>query len=66
MMHFVGFTGEEYVRACRVFGRPDFVHRFNDDRFKFGGEFAPGDVAVFANGEENKVRRWTYNDSAEF
>lgn len=25
-LHFVGFRGDEYIRAQRVFRRPDFVH----------------------------------------
>jgi hypothetical protein len=67
MMHFVGFVGGEtnvqYARAVEVFGRPDFVNRFNDARFV--ADFSPehGDRAVFANGEDKKVRSFSYNDS---
>jgi hypothetical protein len=32
LTHFVGFRDDRYNRAIRVFGRPDFVHRFWDRR----------------------------------
>ena len=63
-MHFVGFKGDEYNRAIAVFGLPDFVHWFYDDRAK--AEIMATDTAVFANGEEDKVRLFTYDDSAFF
>ena len=62
-IHFVGFKGEEFFSAVRVWGLPDFVHRWKDDRFKHGGEVHPNDLVVFANGEETKVRKYTFNDS---
>lgn len=62
-IHFVGFKGEEFFSAVRVWGLPDFVHRWKDDRFKHGGEVHPNDLVIFANGEETKVRKYTFNDS---
>lgn len=50
--HFVGFKGEEYTRALRVW-KPDFVHPANDSRSR--REIAEGDTVVFANGSEAKV-----------
>ena len=47
LTHFVGFRGDEYSRACRVFGEPDFIH-IGWDRRAFR-EIADGDVIVFAN-----------------
>ena len=47
-VHFVGFRGDEYVSACRVWGRPDFIHIGWD--FRAQREIAPGDVVVFARG----------------
>ena len=68
MMHFVGFVGGDtnvqYARAVEVFGRPDFVNRFNDARFVSDFSADHGDRAVFANGEERKVRKFSHNDSA--
>lgn len=65
MLHFVGFRDDRYLRATRVFGRPDFVHRFWDCRAV--DEVAPGDVVVFADGDETQpVREFAYDDSAHF
>jgi hypothetical protein len=47
-LHFVGFRGDEYIRAVRVFGPPDFIH-IGWDRWAWA-EVMPGDVAVFARG----------------
>jgi hypothetical protein len=47
-VHFVGFRGDEYLSACRVFGRPDFVHRIWDRRSR--REIADCDLVVFATG----------------
>ncbi len=66
VLHFVGFTGDEWISAVRVWGVPDFVHRWADDRFWLGGERAPGDVVVYANGEETRLRRFILNDSDNF
>ena len=65
MLHFVGFKGDEYNRAARVFGLPDFVHRLNDARFQ--QELDPdSDVVVFANGAESRPKPFSYNDSEFF
>jgi hypothetical protein len=64
-LHFVGFrdTGTFY-RAVRVFGRPDFIHRHWDVRAKFGGEWAPGDVRVFATGtDQDAPSQYSFDDS---
>ncbi len=64
-IHFVGFKGEEWWSAVQVWGVPDFVHKWADERFWFGGEMHPDDVVVFANNEDKKDRGpWTFNDSA--
>lgn len=61
-LHFVGFRGDEYLRAIKLFGRPDFIHRYHDVRMV--KEIAEGDVVVFANGEESKEPRHpSFNDS---
>ena len=44
-VHFVGFRGDEYWRACRVFGAPDFIHIRHDLRMR--REVADGDTVVF-------------------
>lgn len=66
MLHFVGFTGDEFGRAQKVFGAPDFVHRKWDVRAL--QEIAPGDVVVFANGvsESDTPRHPSFDDSVHF
>jgi hypothetical protein len=46
-VHFVGFRGEEYHSAVRVFGPPDVYHRVWDQRAQ--REVAPADTVVFAS-----------------
>ena len=62
--HFIGFRGNEFISAIRVWGKPDFFHRVNDDRV--AGDVAPKDVVVFANREEGKRRPFVFNDSEHF
>jgi len=47
-LHFVGFRGDEYGRAVRIFGVPDFIH-IGWDRWAREA-VAVQDVAVFARG----------------
>ena len=63
-LHFVGFRGDEYFRAQRCFGVPDFIHRHNDPRM--WGDVAPGDTVIFANGAEDKYTEFSFNDSEHF
>jgi len=63
-VHFVGFRGEEFWSAVRVWGRPDFVHHDWDWR---NGEVAQGDTIVFAKGDEFQERcKYTRDDSSYF
>jgi hypothetical protein len=65
MFHFVGFKDDRYMAAVKTFGRPDFIHRFWDRRAV--DEVAPGDVVVFADGDEHQpVKPFAYDDSANF
>ncbi|MCF8532421.1 MAG: hypothetical protein K9G48_05425 [Reyranella sp.] len=54
-LHFVGFRGEEYWSAIRIWGRPHFIHLGWDLRAQ--REIAPGDVVVFASGEADQAPR---------
>lgn len=65
-LHFVGFKGDEFFSAVKIWGKPDFYHRQNDIRLKFGGEVDFGDIVIFANGVENKFSKWAFNDSEMF
>lgn len=65
-VHFVGFRGDEYARATKVWGKPDFIHRMMDPRLVLGGELAPHDTVVIANGYENRTYLNSHNDSEHF
>ena len=65
MLHFVRFKDDRYLAAVRVFGPPDFIHRLWDRRAV--DEIAPGDVVVFADGDETQpVVPFAFDDSANF
>lgn len=49
-VHFVGFRGDEYSRAVRVWGKPTFFHRIWDVRA--AAEVSPGDLVVFARDKD--------------
>jgi hypothetical protein len=61
MLHFVGFRGEEYNSAIRVFGLPDFIHRVWDMRAV--QEIAANDIVVFAKYHNQPPCEYTYDDS---
>jgi len=65
-LHFVRFSdAARYSAAARVFGPPDFVHRFYDQRCI--AEIADGDVVIFAEGDDRQpINAYTYDDSARF
>ncbi len=48
--HFVGFRGDEYHNAVKIFGKPDFYHPDFDIRAK--ADITKGDTVVLANGTE--------------
>ena len=64
MLHFVGFRGDEYLSAIKVWGKPDFFHRVFDDRVF--GDVADGDTVIFANGFDKKKTKFTFDDSRVF
>lgn len=64
-VHFVGFRGDEYHSAVRVWGVPDFFHRVWDVRASH--EAVPGDVVVFARPENvQNPRSQAFDDSSIF
>lgn len=52
-VHFVWFRGDEFHRAMRIWGRPDFIHIGWDRRA--AREIADGDTVVFARGEHDQL-----------
>lgn len=60
--HFVGFTGDEFTRAKKVFGEPEFIHRYWDGRAE--SMVVEGDRVIFANGMKAKVlSKFSFDDS---
>lgn len=63
-LHFVGFRGDEYARAVRVFGEPDFIHIGWDRWARM--EVLPGDIAVFGTGSaEDEPSAFSFPDIRE-
>lgn len=63
-LHFVWFRGDEYTRAKRVFGEPDFIHLGWDRRAQ--REIVEDDIVVFAKGEhDQEIRDRNFNDLVE-
>lgn len=61
-VHFVGFRGEEYQSAVRIWGVPDFYHRVWDQRAQC--EIAESDTVVFAyKADPEYVCPYTFDDS---
>jgi hypothetical protein len=62
--HFVGFKGDEFTRARKIFGMPDFIHRQHDKRAV--SMFMSGDRVIFANGTETPSQSVFSFDDSEF
>ena len=62
-LHFVGFRGDEYMRAVRIWGEPSFIHMGNDVRLR--RELHPADTVIFANGSESRPSEYNYPDTKE-
>lgn len=55
-VHYIGFRGDEYVRAHRIFGGPVMIHRVNDIRTQ--SEIDPEvDLAIYAGKEREEIVR---------
>jgi hypothetical protein len=69
-VHFVGFRDDSYHNAVKVFGLPDFYHRYWDRRA--ADDVAPGDTVVFARQKDwdrfvnNQPVEFAFNDSEVF
>jgi len=50
-IHYVGFRGDEFARARRLFGGPVMIHRKWDRRAL--RDIGPADTVIFAEGDES-------------
>lgn len=61
VVHYVGFRGDEYTRAYRIWGGPAMIHKVYDDRVFT--EVGDSDVVVF--GPKFKYTPWTWDVSQD-
>ena len=52
--HFFGFRGDEYNRAKKIWGEPDFIHPVHDRRAYLEID-KENDILIFANKERPDV-----------
>lgn len=63
-LHFVGFRGEEYWSAVKVWGKPEFIHMRWDRRAM--RDIGPDDIVIFATGDESQpFAKWNGDDIDE-
>lgn len=55
-VHFVGFRGEEYWSAVRIWGTPDYV--WPAASFRILGECAAHDTVIFGPSAFNRPKKW--------
>jgi len=60
-VHYVGFRGDEYVRARRIWGGPAYIHKDYDDRVFT--EVGDDDVVIF--GPKYKYTKWVWDASGD-
>src|SRR5215469_9616926 len=60
-LHFIGFRGEEYNSAIKVFGNPDFIHKIWDIRAAI--EISPIDTVIFAKYYNQLPTNYNFDDS---
>jgi len=61
-IHFVGFrTDSEYWTAVKVWGKPDFIHKWHDHRMY--GDIAIHDIVVFGSGSDPEtISKYSWQD----
>ena len=52
--HFFGFRGDEYNRAVKIWGKPDFIHPVHDRRAYVEID-KDNDILIFANKERPDI-----------
>ena len=59
-IHFVGFRGDEYNSAVKVWGQPHFIHRWWDRRAQ--REIAEDDIVVFTQFANMELSKYNATD----
>jgi hypothetical protein len=57
-LHFIGFRGEEYWSAVRVWGRPDFIHEYAT--WSVLGDCAPDDTVIYGPHAWRVPKKWRH------
>lgn len=52
VIHYIGFSGDEYFRARKIWGGPVMIHRKWDRRAQ--RDIGPDDIVIFAEGDETQ------------
>jgi hypothetical protein len=61
LVHFVGVTQDQFVNAVRVFGKPDFVHKWHDHR-SHGDVDWDSDTVVLGDKGRTTPCKWSWQD----
>ena len=56
IVHFIGFRGDEFNSAVKIWGKPDFIHPVNDYRANVDIDW-DNDIIIFAGKEFDNVKR---------
>jgi len=60
-VHFIGFRGEEYWSAVKIFGVPDFIHLIHDSRLY--GDVGEHDILIFGpKADPNRISEFSWQD----
>jgi len=60
-IHFIGFRGEEYNSAIKVFGKPDFIHMSHDNRMY--GDVDETDILIFGpKADPEYISKYSWQD----
>lgn len=57
-LHFIGFRGEEYWSAVKVWGRPDFTHEYAT--WSVLGDCAPDDTVIYGPHAWRVPKKWKH------
>ena len=62
MLHFIGFRGEEFLSAIRIWGQPDFIHKWHDSRM-WGDIDTDNDTIIWAGkADPDHCQQYTWQD----
>ena len=63
-VQFIGFRGDEYYSAVKIWGEPDFIHPVNDYRANVDIDWE-NDIIIFAGKERPGVKRFYRREYAD-